>query len=883
MTVATVSAFVTSTGSARAQSAGGVRQLGSLELPTNKDSLHDYTPVAIDVARRRVYVRYTVVGPVTHIVEYDLSRTIPRLLRDVVVPVVNPNANNLAFDDRRGVAYILDNRNITETSNCPGCSYISVLHLDTMRLDKEVMNISRAVPNFFGEGLTYSPSDDRLYVVGSPAGPASFATTIEVPPALPTGVVAITVPSLVVAWSRLALPQCQIAALSGTEGASIFRSTNLNALYIPCVRPDGPGHFLPYPGQAGLVRLSITPTGTAADAQRFGVEFFPVSGAYTDNGGLIAHAAFDSKSERLYLVSSSVKTPGAWVFDGLLPAWVGFVAAHDNDDQGLAVDQVTGHFFLRSGSDSHLIVTDSRATPVPQGNSFAVDAAGGQPTWPIDTATHRLFVQHADPKTSAISVVAIEDDLPSGVRTSPLDYDSLTTQIAENDNTIAAFSGNASGFGMRAMLVGGYGGLIDPVTGLDLPIGDTVAQLSNGAVGLSPGGRGITASQVGSVQLLNVGAAASAQSLALDPVSTGDYTNKQDTIRGQGNSAQKGIGDQLATALNWPWPAATCLDAADTPVQNPQSGPTGQSKASCDIAKQTTSATTSFGSLGVGGIAVASSSFSTDSTRDKTLGTVSHATAIAKGIVVTIPGAGTLTIGDIEATASTAAHGRRGTARAAWSTTLENVSLVDTTGKVLYHCGDSCSPKSVAQQVNTSLLAVKLRILLPAAEIISSPGGAAAIVQKAEADYWSGLTLNDDKSREVPAMQLEVYNDSGQKSRLVVQLAAIQLDSIYGISVRPAIVGPDDAITNLANDTFEVLGSFTPAPPLPYQAPPAPHRATHVTQPVVKRVAFGSGILVRSPRDAVLFAFVCVLFAGCVATVQRRHRLLAELEEVGRR
>src|ERR1041385_5808745 len=107
MTVATVSAFVTSTGSARAQSAGGVRQLGSLELPTNKDSLHDYTPVAIDVARRRVYVRYTVVGPVTHIVEYDLSRTIPRLLRDVVVPVVNPNANNLAFDDRRGVAYIL--------------------------------------------------------------------------------------------------------------------------------------------------------------------------------------------------------------------------------------------------------------------------------------------------------------------------------------------------------------------------------------------------------------------------------------------------------------------------------------------------------------------------------------------------------------------------------------------------------------------------------------------------------------------------------------------------------------------------------------------------------------------------------------------------------
>jgi len=832
-------------------------------------------PFAIDETRRRLYGYYTQPGPSTHIVEYDLRQTIPRMMRDVVLPIADlPSTNGIAFDPARHRAFLVDNEPLAAGSTCP-CSYISILDLETLTLQSHVWNLTLELPNLNVAGISYSAADDRLYVVGSLAGyVANFAPTF-VPPALPTAVAAVDARTGNIAWSRPLVPQCQMPSIALGTGAPIFRSARLNALYIPCVRPDAPGHAAPYPGESGLVRIWITPQATQSEAQGFATEFFPVSGTYTDVTGLSGRAVFDNKSERLYLLSSSASTPGAWVFDGLLPAWVGFVAANDEENVDMGLDPATGHLYLRGDDHGTFIVSDGRSTPVPQGLTFHFPSAYNAPNWPVDSLTHRLFVPYVPPPSTTRQIQVLRDDTPVVPPPKDVAYDSLTTNVPEGPNTIAAFSGDASGYGTRATLVGGYGGIADPVVGLDLGGLANDVPVSGGA-GLSPGGRGLTIANVASVDLRNVGAGASAQAVAPDMNTVNDYTTEQTAIADQGNSVQNGVGDTVAGQLDWKWPAATCLDGGGDTLDQTQTGPAATSHVTCDLSKDSATASSAFGSLGVDGLTIASASFTTTVEKDPAKGTLSTATAIARGLEVSVPGAGTLTIGSITSTATTEAHGRPGTAHASWTSVLDNVVLKDASGKVLFRCPSQCDPHVVAQQVNDSELAVKMRILIPAADVRSTPGGAYAGVQRSDPDYWSGLTLNDDNSRAVPAMQIELYNDYGQKSRLVVQVAAVQLNSIYGISVLPTFVQPPTSNGPLPGATQGHL---------PVTQPNTGNGAGGGTGAgggggLIRRIEHGAGFLVRSPRDAALFALVCALFSGAVLTVRRRQALVAQLERL---
>jgi hypothetical protein len=406
-------------------------------------------------------------------------------------------------------------------------------------------------------------------------------------------------------------------------------------------------------------------------------------------------------------------------------------------------------------------------------------------------------------------------------------------------------------------------------------VGDADTKIES-AAGLSPGGRGVTVANVGSVDLRNVGAASSAQAVAPDTNSNNDYITQQDAVRDQVNSVKPGAGDDIAQQLSWPWAPATCLDAGGQPLDQTASGPAGTSEARCDLSRDSVTATSTFGSLGLDGLTVASASFTTNVIKDPLKGTLSTATAVARGVDVAVPGAGALSIGSITSTATTEAHGRPGTAHAAWASVLDNVVLKDANGTVLFRCPSQCDPQTVAQQVDDSELAVKMRILIPKADVVATPRGAFAAVQRADPDYWSGLTLNDDNSRAVPAMQIELYNDYGQKSRIVVQLAAVQLNSIYGISLLPTFGQqpppnvPLPSLTQLpvqrSNGGGSIAGGGT---------------SNGGSESLFRRIKRSVGVLVRSPRDAVLFALVCGLFVGAAATVRRRQALLAHLERDG--
>jgi len=451
----------------------------------------------------------------------------------------------------------------------------------------------------------------------------------------------------------------------------------------------------------------------------------------------------------------------------------------------------------------------------------------------------------------------------------PIDYDTLTADVPESQNTVVAFAGDASGFRARALIVRGYGGGVNPIAEA------TAGQTPDPLGGLPPGVRSLTAANAAAVDLRDTGSAASAQAVSPDSLTQNDYETGQSRIQDQGNKTSSGFGDQMSAMLNWQWPASACLDAGDQKEQQSRSGPGGTSSVACDLKKARDSASASYTGLSVSNVTVGSSSFEATSVRVPALGIVTRATAITRDVHVLIDGGGSLFIQRVEANAVTYARGRAGSAKAVWKPLVEGVVLRDAKGNVLFSCPQQCDPREVARQIDESALAIKLRVLFPAAQIQSTAHGAFAGVSKTNPDYWSGLTMNDDNSRAVPAMQIELYNDYGQKSRLVLQLAAIQTSSIYGISLLPAF-SPGPTGAPLPPIVAPIVGAITLAPPI--TAPPP----VEVRGSILRRMVLGAGVLVRSPLDAMMFALVCLLFGGAAAVARRRKILASSLEELSR-
>jgi hypothetical protein len=826
----------------------------------------------VDPVGRRLYYLWRR-GTDFFLREYDINPDIPKLLREVnigtydEVPIDSASPYTMQLDT--------ENHRLLMLGASNHGAVIRTVDLETFEV-AGTWDLATALPGFVAQGMTYVPKDKRIYLVGSYAVNGYGTRTIIVQKPAQVSMVAALDATVapadppMLAWAR-PVPQCQQVMDTNGTGALIARSTHQQALYFACVRGD------PWPGESGVVRVWVDPKADNAAAAEFKVDFFPISGSYSSlTGGIVGMAAFDYATDRFFVQSLAAATPGTWVLDGRISAWVGFLAAPDSQDRFLGLDQSTGHYYIASedptGAGGYLLASDARATPIPQGEVFR--GFGATSFIVTDPVTHRLFVQVSTEKLgieseSTRAYVVLKDDTALAEPPEPLDYDALTSDIDEGPETITNFSGGINGFGARAVLVGGYGGLLS-ASGQPVSLGQ-----------VRSGDRGLTVARVPSVDLRNGGAAATAQALVSD-------TNTEAELNDAG-------------AGEWPWVPTTCLDGNGSQVENNASAPGGDAAVVCDLAKGRAEASAVAGPLVADGVGVGSSSFNATTWRDSKKGVITSTTAIAKDLEVSAPSGNDVSIAKVTSTATTAAHGRPGSAKASWQRVLSGIEITDAEGEIVQRIGecstsvkeDSCGP--VIDEINNAL-GTRLRIQLPKARVLATPKGAFAGVEQSAADFYQGQTVNNQgttfggeaASRAVPGLEVVMFNDTVEKSRLIVQVAAVQASSIYTNSPQTDPVLQPPADPPPADDTGDVtapsldggslsggagsapIGSGDGGVP---DAPPASELAP-VAAPLPEGVL---AFLTRGPAEALLFAGLWMLFGAAGVSVYRRRALLAIL------
>jgi hypothetical protein len=129
---------------------------------------------------------------------------------------------------------------------------------------------------------------------------------------------------------------------------------------------------------------------------------------------------------------------------------------------------------------------------------------------------------------------------------------------------------------------------------------------------------------------------------------------------------------------------------------------------------------------------------------------------------------------------------------------------------------------------------------------------------------------NDEPGRAAPAMQITVFNDGDEKSRILIQLAAIQSSSIYGISAIPP-------------DQFGPGAEPLPIPTGGIVLPPPAVLGDQIIPPVaggpIVRIGETAFFLIRSPKEALLLGLTVLLFGAAIASAWRRRVLVRRLGE----
>lgn len=847
---------------------GGLVRIGNLPQPP-KDTVEGGRIVQVDPARQKLYYTYLndIDGRSTWLVEYDLRTEIPTFVRSgrIGAPseLPEPTPYTSALDSKR-------NRLLFLRPNQAGENTIFVV--DTKRFQTTAAwSLTQSIPGFLPMGMTYSAADDRVYLVGEMSQSivvANGGTGAKIlGPA--TAIVALDGAGGAVAWVT-PLPECQQALYSLGLGALVARSRTRPDLHVACTT-GGSGAGDTFPGQAGLIRVTVDPKATPQDALSFPRDFFPISGSYFA-GNYRGLAVFDPGTDRFFMQSLARTTPGAWVFDSRMSAWVGFVTAPDAFNYYTGLNAGTGKFYMGSPDegerDGYLVVADGRATPIPQGFEAKIGTNGFIAS---DPSSNRLFVpQLSKDQPGYYDIVILRDETPQAERLRPPDYDALTSDVEETDKTVSNFSGGTNGFGTRAVLVGGYRGALN------------VAGDLGSAANLRGGDRGLTGARVPSLDLRPIGASATAQALVED------------------SSTEAELKDGLG--VEWPWTPASCLDGNGEPVEGAGEGPRGEATVVCDLAAPSVSARAAFDGLSGAGFEIGRSTFDAESHRDDKLGVVTKTVATASGIELAPPGAGRVTIAEVSATAQTSAHGRPGTAKAKWERTLSGVVVRDAEGEVTQRVAECTSTAkddpctSLQRQINDAL-GSRMRVDLFEPDVVRTPKGAFAGVQQTDSQFFNGRTVygqgasftSEGGSRAAPALQVTVFNDSVERSRLLVQLAAIQTNSIYTIA--PEVTYDSTPPVPVTNDPAPRHGAAPPAAPLrtgtgsadvetttgasdTVAAPPS-----DVAVPVAMPVDDVPGVLAffaRGPLEGVMVAAIWILF-GCAGGAVLKRRALLEV------
>lgn len=475
---------------------------------------------------------------------------------------------------------------------------------------------------------------------------------------------------------------------------------------------------------------------------------------------------------------------GSYVFDTTTMEFAGVVATgggtqlNSTDSiRAFGVDASTGRIYIRN--QKALIVSDARHRPLPAGVPYPsmADPYPYQGTEApsheisVDSVLHRIIVE--DLATNTYQVY--QDDVPLTVPAAASNPDTATTDTAEAPGlTTANFSGSGSAFGLLTLTEGGYDGIVNGIPfacnpGLASSLGPAACPANQLT---TPGDRRTFYGHAVQAALTNqetTGVAA--------PIHIDDSATSKDLGSGGVDPAQTvdGAGQQ------WPADVVQCSDlGGGKKVSSEQSG-AGTAHVSCDL----------------GGTAVTSSGQYTSQTnqyqgtvstvRDADKGELTTSTASAQNITIPIPGGTPLLVRQVDASATTQAHGRPGTASASYARKIQGFESPS------YSCDTSCDPQQVATAITQSLTSAGLLAyaLAPTPDRTyfpnGTPGGYQAVVAKDKGLRVSEAAVNDDPTDTVAGLEIVYVNDNGQgRSRQIVQFAAVHAESHYGITLLPA-------------------------------------------------------------------------------------------------
>jgi hypothetical protein len=870
---------------AAADPTGPLEFVGELPKPAPPGIAEQFMVAGFNPDARRMYVKQSGIGKPTILATYDLTSAVPQVIATRPFPsstFISPVfTTTIAVPRQR--AYTIETVDAT-------LAVLASVDLAGQTPIKR-WSIEQKLPGFFPTGLTYSAQDDRIYAVGE------MSVTYNAinwgfgrkPTSVVPAVAAFDPDTGDALWLRL-VPECGQLLFTLHMGSAVARSSSAVAtptIVFAC-GTGGAGAGDTFPGQAGVVELRITSRATMADAAAFDLHFHPISGSYF-NGGQNGFAYYDRGSDRLFVQSLSNTTPGAWVFDLRLGGWAGFITGPTPNGTYGGINEGTGHYYMggitNSDDPKHfMLVADGRASP-PQSGQLADRKFIPAGFITADPTGDRVFINTATNK-----IVVARDVTKSVDGLGRPDYDAQTDDVDESVGTFVSFSGDSGGFGARLTAVGDVNAVLGPLPNIKPTSGTT---------------RGLLFARVPTAAVQPSGAAASAQATSTD------------TTTGQAI-------DQNNVA--WPYEPRTCLDGGgEAGEPDPAESVGGRAAVRCSLATYESLASARQSAVATGPVTIADSGVNSKAKRTAKGGMTTTVTSTSKGVRVDVPGVGSLDIASVESVATTTSHGRSGTASATWTRSLKGVSVKGAAGNELFRTdgcsttithdgtkrlvsGDGGTCEALAETVRR-LLQVRVRLVFPTAGVVATPKGAFAGVGQTDTDAASEVTVNDQGKvfpgdattrRAVPGLQINVYNDSTERSRYIVQLAGVETSSIYTVNR-----SGDDAPCDVGGC---IPGGFDGLPPLPVSEGPSSSDASFeaaaapdsgpvpVAVPSIESSAAPEtpgGTSTRSARsgrgldglilarrslaDGGLMASFVLLVAAAAATSARRRRLLALL------
>lgn len=622
----------------------------------------------------------------------------------------------------------------------------------------------------------------------------------------------------------------------------------------------------------------------------------------------VTNWAVDAKRGRMLLVNESEGSDG-WVYEAATNSYIGVIQVSGSPAgrlTGFGVDEATGRLYAFNLSNG-LMIAEMGQDPIPQADTYRLNPAGSG--WPIrlDMKRNRIFaVPGTSERADRYEIYEVPAARDFEVKSEP---DSLTKQVKEEaGRTTAQYGGSATAYGVRSLLAGGMMGAI-PNMGND-NIGRVIKEV-NTRCGMKD--REVVLAAIQQTELQNSGREAKASGAYLDNASVQDlerpsrcdiynevglgfsllgvekavetlqfsslYGRMDETLpgpypgqpeRGYADFADETLGDDT----KWEYQAATCSRSRAVPGHNSDqlAGPTS---VSCDRPGLVTAQSEGRArqdAIGTLTVSVGRAYTETSVKLDGTKGMLSEASAVVENFKI-----GPVTIGYIENNATSFAKGRTGTA----GTSEYRPIVAGVRGPGISGCELRCDIGAVIPMLNTALAGrAEFRTLRPDPVLRQgSPGGYQSGIIKSEKQRSSDNALVGDKSGEVPALEVIIYNDNPRLGRIrqLIQLAGVHVDSQYGIQLFddgtpcPECAGLLGFADELGDDVFADPGSVDVEGVGDGSGP-----IMRLVRKVIGGIAEGIQVLLANPREAGVVATVWALLLGPYV-VWRRRRLLAAL------